>query len=499
MELEPPQEEVQQTLTPQTFSIQHTKKRHIAVLVVLLLLVTSAFTLFVIDLQTKRIVSENLPSYPDSTTEQSDTQVPIADGRAHTNCLYKGNIIAHGSSPLFYTRRTVEKGQSCATFSQARSCTEGVLSGDESHNIDSCLVLERFSGINLNRKPGDLNPDLLTRSQSAWMRANVDILNYYDGTWNKDLSDWNVFIEAQKTGKKGIVNLMWDFEARNQKVPRPNTQEEQKLFAFLDTVILPKLLPSADILVSGNEPFVNTIESDWAYDAALTGTPLARFYERVTDHVQAHMVAHGVRNQHKLYVGAFTRIYDPAMQTGKGSTAVKELVQFADEKTYVDGVDIHTHVSSLLEIDASLKFITSLTDKPITDTEYTYVHLQKAKLTEKLDVDGGVFAQKYGRDGSLTVDEYMQLVKKKPVSKEEWDDFFRSRPWTIDHFILEAKTIFNKYPVEGSTFGLVQGGISKNELSWYMGFLFSATSVVPKDGKPQPNYQYLNDFISLQH
>ena len=104
----------------------------------------------------------------------------------------------------------------------------------------------------------------------------------------------------------------------------------------------------------------------------------------------------------------------------------------------------------------------------------------------------------------------MLQADKVPMTKTMWDDFHKSQPWVIDHFTLKADEIFKRYKVMGSAVqfgnGLrmspdADGGSinQKNPQPWYFNSILMSFLVERQpNGLPQPNYQFLDDFVSLQ-
>ena len=445
---------------------------------------------------------------------------PGASAAQGGQCSLDGLSLGAGQQHVFYSARSVPLGSECAALAQPRSCGADGLSGNASYRYHDCIELEEFMGVNTNRKPGELDPALLARTGTTWIRSNVEVLTYKDQHDGKvqnqaklerwDFADWDTYTAAADTGeRRAILNLMWDFEARGSHPPLPGSQEEKDLFAYLDLQILDKLAPHVDILTTGNEPFVNTLEEDWHPQEAYGGIPIVVFYQRLTEHVDAYLVDRGLRDQISLYMGAFTRLHTEKMQR---QPAVLALLDFAETAPYVDGVDMHTHVVNVNQIGKALAFAREHTSKPIVVTEFTFVWRMKQAIEEG-DRLGSHFAKRWGRDANETIHDYMSCEvfalakgcrRNAGVSKAEWDDFFATRDWYIDHFILQAYDLFRQYGVRGATFGLVQGTPTRQQLQpnrppWYMGFLFAAAAVPPgADGQPQPNYQYLDDFLTIQ-
>lgn len=431
-------------------------------------------------------------------------------------CTLDGSALPEGGTQMFYSARSVPRGQSCDTVGQVRQCADGVLSGTDAFRYGDCIELEEFLGVNTNRRPADLSPDLVARTGADWVRSNVSVLEYKrqkDGDGadpNWDFADWDIYIDAAAgPDRKAILNLMWDFRKFGRRPPKPGSDRERKLFDYLDREILDKLAPHVEILVTGNEPFVNTDKRDWEEDPAYGGIPLVVFYTRVTEHVHDYLVRNGLRDRVDLYMGAFTRLHTEAMQT---QPAVAALLAYADAAPHVDGIDMHTHVVNVPQIDRALAFARTFTGKPIIVTEFTFVWKMK-QAVESGDRLGAAFAGRWGRDANETAGDYMACEVfgqargckgQGPVSKAEWDDFFATRDWYIDHFITEADAVFRRYAVRGATFGLVQKRPTKRQLSpdrppWYMGFLFVPAAVAPgPGGAAPPNYQYLDDFLAIQ-
>lgn len=331
-----------------------------------------------------------------------------------------------------------------------------------------------------------------------------------------------------------MVNIMWDFNQYGLRIPAAGSRQEAALFTYLDT-LLAKLLPAADIIVAGNEPFINTLPEDWQRSMVNVNAPIpiVEFYKRVAEHINNYMVSKGVRSKHKIYMGAFTHVYGSAMQN---EPAVLQLLDFARTTDYIDGVDIHTHVKTMDEMKESFDFISAhVPNKPITDTEYTYVFSQALHINDLLSLNdtkpfagNHSFLEKYANatatkqirgvkwindvrypvtvalgqrkyTATTTINDYMAMALVDPVPQSEWNDLMRSRSWTIDHYIASSNALFKHYNVNGATFGLTQGEEPnlRNGTPWYMNGLYVPALVQLMGGLPAGNYQYLTDFQKL--
>ncbi|MDP3645982.1 MAG: peptidoglycan-binding domain-containing protein [bacterium] len=54
------------------------------------------------------------------------------------SCSQNGATLEHGASKTFYSQTTASSGSICASISQSRTCTNGVLSGDGSYQYTTC-------------------------------------------------------------------------------------------------------------------------------------------------------------------------------------------------------------------------------------------------------------------------------------------------------------------------------------------------------------------------
>lgn len=434
--------------------------------------------------------------------------------RAEASCRLDGATLGEGAQALFYSARWVHRGQSCEAVARPRRCDGGRISGDSHYTYRRCIELEEFLGVNVNRRPDQLDPALLARTGTDWIRASADVLRYtephHPGQKSQkwQLSDWSAYTAAAQD-RSAILNLMWDFKELKERLPRPGSARESEIFAFLDTKILDRLAPSVRIITTGNEPFVNTLEKDQQPDPAWGGAiPLVVFYQRVTEHVDSYLRQRGLRDRVDIYVGSFTRLHTREM---RAEPAARQLLAWAAGTDYVDGIDLHTHVQTLDQIDKTLAVVSKATDKPVIVTELSFIWRMRKALREG-DRLGRDFAARWGRDPNRLTHAYLicDIFGLQPgcagrkVSQAEWDDFFRTRDWYIDHFLLRSEEIFRRYGVRGASFGLEQSRPGPEQIAldsrpWYLGFLFSPAAVLPGPGGEVPaNYQYLDDFLAIQ-
>jgi len=274
-------------------------------------------------------------------------------------------------------------------------------------------VAQPFLGVNLNATPDELDPRLMQQSGATWVRTMVDVVGAQNAVSDGkrasalNMTRWQTFIQMGQRGTaKTILSLKFDFRSAGQHPPKPGSTEEAALFAFMDHQILDILAPTTSIIVSGNEPFVNTMPQDERKKVGYGGVPVVLFYQRVTEHVQDYLVKNGLRSRNQLYFGAFTNLEKPDMQS---DPAVQAMLAYAAGNKDVDGIDVHAHVASLDEISTIMNFVRGFTAKPLIVTEYTYVKAQRAGLTQGLPLGAG-FAETYNLDPAMTELDFLRCA-----------------------------------------------------------------------------------------
>lgn len=449
-----------------------------------------------------------------------------APGHAATPCFlgdapYTKRVF-DGASITLYSAPSVPKGASCDQIAVTATCHAGGLVGEGTARYPGCMALEGFTGLNLNESTQVLDERMLPDTGAKYVRAFIDVIKVRAAIWasivagNKvtaivaiDPASWQTMRDTTAIGSaKMILNLKFDFRTNGFHPPLPGSTRESSMFYDIDHQILDPIAGSLAIIVSGNEPFVDTLSEDWLPQAAYGGIPLVVFYTRMTTHINNYLVYHKLRSKVKLFVGAFTRLEAPLMQQ---QPAAVQLLDFADKAPYVDGVDLHLHVKAIQDMDTALHFAQSLTIKPFIVTEYTYSYEMQGALSMGLPL-GETFGQRWNLPPAMKELDFLrcnvfhfgpQCYNLPMILPAEWYDFIATRSWFEDHFLLQADAIFRRYRVVGATFGTMQGAPGPADLQptftpWYLGFLYSPIAIgYQVDGMPQPNFQYRDDFRQL--
>lgn len=133
-------------------------------------------------------------------------------------------------------------------------------------------------GVNYNGLTRNYQKSDVDRTGAKWVRAFVDVTRLYKqgvSTIGTD-PDLMGLVKAHNDGFKIILNLKFDFTGSDFPSDA-NSQAFKDLRAFT-TQLLDQVFPSVDIIVVGNEPFIESDPADRDNDLVL-------FYEHMANHV----------------------------------------------------------------------------------------------------------------------------------------------------------------------------------------------------------------------
>lgn len=153
-------------------------------------------------------------------------------------------------------------------------------------------------GANFNEEPRGMTSALLADLPTKWVRGFVP------------MPELDTVTAARQPAVKALLSLAGSghgtvlflkFPARDAPPPRPGTSAMNRELARVDKV-LDAVLGRVDLLVIGNEPFIETRQEDQA-------TLLNPFYQAVAAHVIAERDKRGGdASRTRLYMGALNRL-----------------------------------------------------------------------------------------------------------------------------------------------------------------------------------------------
>ncbi|MBV8102236.1 MAG: hypothetical protein JOZ31_24085 [Verrucomicrobia bacterium] len=344
-------------------------------------------------------------------------------------------------------------------------------------------------GVNYNQFLTSINEQELNQVDATWIRGFIEmhLLGNQDPSQNANVQ---AILKAKAKGHRTILNLKWNYET--EPFPLPGSAAMNKELDQLHE-LLPVLAGKVDILVIGNEPFIETEPSQ-------SEQPLIGFYRAMADDVIAYWKSH--RNSTQLYMGAFTRLDLPQNRTA----AVKWMLQYIASHAELSGADQHMHMPSFAACQTMLAYVLPWLrpDQKFLVTEFSLVVLWAQHLKDNLSAD---FTSRYNLPTPLKVYQFINLALQNPVPDAEWQDFLVSCPWYMAHrqFLLNADHLFRGTGRLGvATYAMIQSWtkgqpFTADTTPWLLNALFATETVQPdENGGAVKNFPWAKEFENLQ-
>lgn len=357
-------------------------------------------------------------------------------------------------------------------------------------------------GANFNHDPEIIDFDYLKKTPVEWIRTTPYIFEYINGEKDPATSPGlQKLIEASQAGYKIAFGYRWDFRKFKLPIPAPGSTEEKKYFAVA-SAILERVGPYIQIFKLGNEPNLETMEQDLQRNAAGV-VPLVQFTQRLlAEVVEPFYKNHPNLKRPDVYVGSLPRLFLKEEQQKPG---VRGLIELAQRNKAITGLAVHLHISDSLEMEEAFRFTRSIMPKkPIIIPEYSLFRLYNQHVSDELgdSEKGKAFATAYGYANTTKSYEWFSKANSERVSAKEWSDFFASRTWFPQHFMLTYYRYFQRYGVVLATYGyLSQSAPAKmgpNSPTWFINPIFPMKSLQPRpDGSYTPNPLWYTDFVDI--
>jgi hypothetical protein len=367
-------------------------------------------------------------------------------------------------------------------------------------------------GANSNESPTNLDPMLLQRTQTQWVRAFFPASHFLDGKTSLDTDPQiAAFKRLGDLGYHLFLTIKWDLKhdygnSSGRRVPPPDSPEEKQWFTFAS-----QLLRTFSGQVSGLE-LVNelTVDTDPAdLTAGRDGVaPMIRFLQRLAAHLTAekHLARDGTPLP--LYAGGFTRLDQRRMQDNPVLTS---FMHWLSDSPLIFGVNFHIHQHDYDQFAASLAHIRRhVPNKPLAVTEFSLVWKYKARLGEKLSKgkNAADFCQQYQRNPNHIVADYLSAASANPVSQDEWHAFLATREWFDPAFLTKTTTLMAQHGVTLATYGFSHGPrkararpreVTIDTTPWGLNMIFPFSWVRPQpDGSAPITYGFYDDWLAIQ-
>ena len=193
------------------------------------------------------------------------------------------------------------------------------------------IVAYKDFGVNYNGLLNQIDDSDLQRTNTKIVRGFIDFFKYFN---NPALLDTDPriseYLLLKSKGYTPALNIKWAFHSKS--FPEPNSAELAQIESFLVT-ILDKVWDQTDILVVGNEPFIEALPAE-------RNQKLVDFYSAMV----AVTVDYKNESTHKppLYVGAFNNL-----QQNRWLNEAEGLLALAKNNPAIAGVDLHIHHANI--------------------------------------------------------------------------------------------------------------------------------------------------------
>jgi len=340
----------------------------------------------------------------------------------------------------------------------------------------SCTALTQATtlGLNSNGLGNKFTASGIDGTDKEWIRMFVPILDQDNTNLvnNSRVQPFKVLAENSKY--KAVLSIKWDFKGNNLRIPENDTPEMQAYIQKLED-LLDYMGADIDRLVIGNEPMFETQAAD-RVNIPGRGIPQVIFYKRMAN------IANNWRNAHNakfsIYVGAFNRL---DLTANINAPDVQGLFTFAENTSWIAGVDVHAHVANLTEFENNFKAARDnlIESKDLISTEWSLVKQWSLHYNDKI---GDTYAQKYGLDKNLTIIEHLNELRVNKIYKAQWNDFLVDKSWWIKDLPARCKTIMNTYGVSLATYAYSNddnmGTITNETTPWFLNGLYQPAFIV---------------------
>jgi hypothetical protein len=348
---------------------------------------------------------------------------------------------------------------------------------------------EGVLGVNFNEYPGVMNFSELQDVKATWVRGFFPMPDADKGS-PADLPVIQALLTVAGRGYGTVLSLKFPYS--HAAIPTLGSAAMTTAQRRLDAV-LPAVMNKIDILVIGNEPFIECEPKDRNSDR------LNVFYETMA---QQAIDYPGKNSKTRLYMGALNHLDLPEWRTA----ATERWMRFVRNTPSIAGTDIHPHLpapgASKYYLDYILPRMRS--DQSFLATEFSLVLFYKKHL--KSLVSPG-FASRYSIPSGTRVWQVIKDALNHPFTQREWNDFLAASPWFANNknFMRDQMERFRATgKLAVANYGLGQdaamsGKFGPDSTPWLLNSMFCQHTVQSAtNGLPGQNTVWTDEFRSLQ-
>jgi hypothetical protein len=284
--------------------------------------------------------------------------------------------------------------------------------------------------------------------------------------------------------------------------PAVNSTTWNNYISFIDK-ILERVIAKTDVIVVGNEPFIESETSTW-------DEPLNSFYKAAANRVNQYLRARNI--QRPIFVGSFDNLYQSGRQ---GNAGINNLLAWCKATSWVAGIDLHIHHNNNPEITTVINFVNNKIrdNQRIIVTEYSLMKWWRDNMANDLTPQFIAACNASTTDnifpppaGITKVWQYIDYALKNPRKVEEWNAFNQYTPFLEDRksYLCNSFKLFKstgKFWL--ATYGMRQSYPLNADFTattdpWILNSLFTPRTVeLLASGDAQPRYSYLGQFADI--
>ncbi len=349
-------------------------------------------------------------------------------------------------------------------------------------------------GANFNGDPAVMTFPELQAIDAAWVRGFFALPDVDQGD-PAGLPGIRWLLELADKGYGTVLSLKFPYS--DQPIPTPGHPDMAVALRRLD-LVLPVVMNKVDILVIGNEPFIESRRVDHSEQ-------LNVFYEAMAQRVIAYRESRfGSASKTQLYMGALNHLDQPSWRT----PATDRWMRFVHDTAAIAGTDIHPHLPAPGADQAYLDYILPRMrpDQKFLATEFSLVLFFKTHLTQPISTN---FAGRYHLPAGTPAWEVIKTALAQPFPQQQWNDFYAMTPWLAANrnFLTDQVSRFRATGrLAVATYGIGQDSAMSSDRfgptsePWVLNSMFCQHTVQPAPaGLPGRNTWWTDEFRALQH
>jgi hypothetical protein len=299
-------------------------------------------------------------------------------------------------------------------------------------------------------------------------------------------------LAAGARGYGTVLSLKFPYSTK--PIPTPGSPAMATALRRLNAV-LPAVIGTVDVLVVGNEPFIECRAQD-------RGNRLNVFYETMAQHTIAYRRQHDPNHTTRLYMGALNHLDRPDWRT----SATERWMAYVRGTPDLDGADIHPHLPDVAAGQAYLGYILPRmrADQTFLATEFSLVQFWREHLRDPISSE---FAARYDLPSGTLVWQVIADSIRHPFPQQKWNDFLSMSPWFANNSSFLREQV-EKFRATGrlavAAYGVTQDAamvahFGPDSTPWVLNSLFCPYTVQPgQNGLPGRTCPWTEEFRALQ-